>query len=106
MRICQLCEPLKAGVGRHVVDLTRVLAERGHAVHLIYSPVRTDGYLLDELADVTGVGIHAVAMPRNPSPGDIRALAAIAGILLRDGPFDIIHGHSSKAGVYARILAA
>jgi glycosyltransferase involved in cell wall biosynthesis len=43
-------------------------------------------------------------MRRRPHWSDLPVLIALARYLHRFGPFDVIHGHSSKGGVYARLL--
>ena len=42
-------------------------------------------------------------MRRGPSPSDIRAWRMLRRVIRLHGPFDIIHGHSSKAGALIRL---
>jgi glycosyltransferase involved in cell wall biosynthesis len=42
-------------------------------------------------------------MTRSPSPSDAKSWLAINRIIRSGGPFDIIHGHSSKAGALIRL---
>lgn len=104
MRICYIAEAMSAGVGRHVVDLSRGMVRRGHHVHLVYAPNRADPALLAELEEEPG--LHSVGLPmeRSPTWRDGLVLLKLSAYLRRHGPFDILHGHSSKAGLYSRLL--
>jgi glycosyltransferase involved in cell wall biosynthesis len=106
MRIVEVCEPLREGVGRHVTDISVGLSERGHDVHVVYSPHRSDGALVERLTLTKRISVVPIPMRREPSLSDIGALFAIKRYIARHGPFDIVHGHSSKAGVLARLACA
>lgn len=107
-RILFLVEAAGAGVGRHVADLSSGLARKGCEVHVLYSPTRADRAFverMEEEAKRSGVVVRTVPMKRNINPlADFRALYAVRRYLRRNGPFDIIHGHSSKAGALGRLL--
>lgn len=103
LRILQVIEPSGGGSGRHFVDLCSALVEKGHEVTAIYSPVRAEDRFVQELLDLPLKAIHRVAMRRLPHPSDLAALLQIREIIRTEGPFDIIHGHSSKAGVLTRL---
>lgn len=103
LRILQVLEPSGGGSGRHFLDLCGALAERGHHVAAIYSPTRAEERFVRELQALPLAAIHSVPMTRSPSPSDARAWMAIRKIIRTGGPFDIIHGHSSKAGALTRM---
>ncbi|QRM56875.1 glycosyltransferase family 4 protein [Sinorhizobium sp. BG8] len=103
LRVLQVLEPSGGGSGRHFIDLCGGLKQRGHVVHAIYSPVRAEQRFVDELLALGLDGAHCVEMARAPGPGDIASLAILRRLARRHGPFDVIHGHSSKAGALARI---
>ncbi len=103
LRILQVLEPSGGGSGRHFLDLCRSLAERGHSVTAIYSPLRAEERFVAELEALPLQAVHAVAMTRSPSPSDIGAWSAIHRIVRTGGPFEIVHGHSSKAGALTRL---
>jgi glycosyltransferase involved in cell wall biosynthesis len=105
MKILQIVEPLQAGAGRHVVDLALGLSSRGHDVHVLYSPFRVDEVLERELIADRRVAVRKIEMQRAPDPTDLTAIARTLAYLHRNGPFDVIHAHSSKAGVIGRIVA-
>jgi glycosyltransferase involved in cell wall biosynthesis len=105
LRILQVLEPSGGGSGRHFLDLCGALAGRGHFVTAIYSPTRAEERFVTELRALPLAAIHPVPMTRSPSPSDIGAWLAIRRIIRAGGPFDIIHGHSSKAGALIRMRA-
>ena len=104
LRICMISEPLHAGVGRHLVDAVCALSERGHEIHLLYSPVRLELSFLDEIRRQPNVYCQAVPMPRAIGRRDFAAFRKIRDYVQAEGPFDVIHGHSAKGGAYARLL--
>lgn len=105
MRICYIVEAMSAGVGRHVVDLACGMATCNHEVHIIYSPNRADPALLEEIAGLPSIKVHSIPMRRAPHPLDVVALFKITKYFLSNGPFDIVHGHSSKGGLFSRLVA-
>jgi glycosyltransferase involved in cell wall biosynthesis len=105
MKLCFVTETLHAGVGRYVVDVSRALVARGHAVHVLYSPQRVDRDFERVVRTHAGLSSRAISMPRSVGAADIPALARLALYLKGHGPFDVIHAHSSKAGGYVRALA-
>jgi glycosyltransferase involved in cell wall biosynthesis len=46
-----------------------------------------------------------VPMRRSPGASDVRCVALVARHLRDNGPFDLVHGHSSKGGAIARLAA-
>ncbi|HEV2771346.1 MAG TPA: glycosyltransferase family 4 protein [Thermoleophilaceae bacterium] len=94
-RVLLVTQPVDGGVFRHVSDLARGLAERGHEVALAAPLAAPPSSLPAELIPVP--------LERSPVPAaDARALAAIVAAIRRTRPH-VIHAHSSKAGALARI---
>lgn len=104
LKVCLISETAITGVGRHVTDVITAMTARGHEIHLLHSIARCDETLLGELDHLSGFRRRAFPMRRGPHWSDVPVLMALARYLLRFGPFDVIHGHSSKGGVYARLL--
>jgi glycosyltransferase involved in cell wall biosynthesis len=96
-------EPSGGGSGRHFLDLCRAMQRRGHSVTAIYSPVRAEEAFVTELGGMGLDGVLPVTMHRSPGPSDLPAWWQIRQIVAKYGPFDIIHGHSSKAGALTRL---
>jgi glycosyltransferase involved in cell wall biosynthesis len=106
MKLIEIVEATAAGVGRHVIDLTEGLLSRGHEVHLLYSDLRADELFLRDLKRLgaqSGFHAHRIAMQREPSTSDIRACYALWQYLRRHGTFDLVHCHSTKAGLIGRM---
>lgn len=95
------------GLFRHVLDVARGQAERGHQVGIFCDATtgrtRADT-VFDELAQTLALGITRVPMSRYPSLTDFRAQLAQMALRRRLAP-DVVHCHGSKGGVYGRIPA-
>jgi glycosyltransferase involved in cell wall biosynthesis len=112
LRVLLVVESAGGGTGRHVLDLAGGLAARGCEVHLLYSPRRMDGVFADRLSglmsdgagggDVTCAGLDVRSSIHS---SDLAATLTVRHYLRRHGPFDVVHGHSSKGGALARLAA-
>jgi glycosyltransferase involved in cell wall biosynthesis len=93
------------GLFRHVLDLTRGQAARGHRVGLI-ADLRTGGARAEEalqrLAPDLALGITRVPMHRHGNPADIFPLAHVMRRIAQTDA-DVVHGHGAKGGAYARL---
>ena len=108
MRLALLVEAPAAGVGRHVIDLGETLSSLGHEVHLIYSDLRADQVFrddLDRLSRLPRVHASQIPMRREVSASDLTAVRSLRRYLNTHGPFDLIHSHSTKAGLVGRLGA-
>ena len=105
LKILLIVEACGGGTGRHVIDLAKGLVRRGHEVHIIHSPVRAERQFEQELHQLHTAHRIAVRMHRTPYFSDITALWAVRKYLAAHGPFDIVHGHSSKGGIIARLAS-
>ena len=104
-RVLMVVESSAGGTGRHVMDLSEGLLARGCEVHMVYSPQRMDSTFRDRLSNLQALRHTALPMQRSIHPSEFAALLAIRRYLHSFGPFDIIHGHSSKGGALARLAA-
>jgi glycosyltransferase involved in cell wall biosynthesis len=105
MKILTLVESSAGGTGRHVLDLAEGLLARGVEVHLLYSTRRIDQLFLDRLARIKGLHHTPLDMRTAPHPSDFAVVRAARRYLKSHGPFDALHGHSSKGGAIARLAA-
>lgn len=105
MNILYIVESAATGVGRHLLDLIDGMLAAGHRVDVLYSPVREDAIFRAgrERLSAAGVCFTAVPMRRAPGPWDLPAVLAARRLMGERGPFDVIHGHSSKGGMVARL---
>ncbi len=89
----------RGGAQIHVLDLVRTL--RGRIEPVV--ACGDDGFLIDECRKL-GVEVHIVpnlVHPIRPLQ-DARAVFAVSSLIRRCSP-DIVHGHTSKAGLIARL---
>jgi glycosyltransferase involved in cell wall biosynthesis len=104
LRVALVLETSGGGSGRHVLDLASGLTAEGHDVTVIWSSVRAEAAFGETLVGLPGVRNHVLSMRREVGPADVASLRALAHYLQAHGPFDVIHGHSSKAGALVRLL--
>ncbi|MBW8300817.1 MAG: glycosyltransferase, partial [Hydrogenophaga sp.] len=103
MRILEVLEPSGGGSGRHFVDLCGGLRARGHRVTAVYSPIRAEERFVRELMALDLAKVIPLPMLRAVGPRDLASWRALNRLIRDEGPFDIIHGHSSKAGALTRL---
>lgn len=107
LRIIHVLRAPLGGLFRHVIDLTREQIARGHAVGLVTDSL-TGGpraaTVLAELELSLALGLVRFPMPRNPHILDVSAAIKIA-LHTRALNADVVHGHGSKGGAYARFPA-
>ncbi len=93
------------GLFRHVLDLARAQAARGHRVGVICDSV-TGGAraeaVLSELEPSLALGLSRYPMHRQPHPSDMFALRHVMGRIAATQA-DVIHGHGAKGGAYSRL---
>lgn len=105
LRILHVLRAPIGGLFRHVLDLAREQIARGHRVGLVTDSL-TGGpraaAALAELEPSLALGLRRLPMRRNPHVLDLLNTARIAGhISALD--LDVVHGHGSKGGLYARL---
>ncbi len=106
MRVLLVLEATIGGTRRHLRDLALGLRERGFAVHIAYSALRDPDFVRDlALFRSHGLGLTEIPMRRGPSPlRDVGAAIRLRRVI-RDFKPDVIHLHSTKAGLVGRIAA-
>lgn len=107
MRILEVMESTIGGARRHLVDLAGGLLEAGDELHLCVAAERAPGFREDLAALVArGAVVHELPMGRAISPvTDWRHFRALVRIVREVRP-DVVHTHSSKAGVLGRLAAS
>lgn len=102
MKVVHVIEPMEHGVFIWVIDMANNLVENGYDVTVIHSLREATPENWRELFDSRVKLVH-IQMGRAINPiTDIKALFKITRQLKQIAP-DVIHGHSSKSGVLARV---
>ena len=105
LRILHATRAPVGGIFRHILDLANGQADRGHDVGILADSL-TGGeranQALAEIAPRMKLGVHRVAIHREPRPTDLLAWARFARMIRRLKP-DVLHGHGAKAGVFIRL---
>jgi glycosyltransferase involved in cell wall biosynthesis len=108
LKILHVMRAPVGGLFRHVVDLARGQAARGHQVGIIADSTTGGGAAeakLSELRPYLKLGLSRVPMSRHLARSDLDAIADV-GQHARDNAVDVLHGHGAKGGAYARLAAA
>jgi glycosyltransferase involved in cell wall biosynthesis len=107
LRILHVLRAPVGGLFRHVQDLALEQAGRGHAVGLV-ADSSTGGEQAKaqfaQLAPALALGVTRFPMRREPHPSDLPAILRVHRAIARLKP-DVVHGHGSKGGLYARATA-
>ena len=104
LRILQILRAPVGGLFRHVSDVTRELASRGHVIGVVADSLTSDGLTaarLQQLASHAKLGIHSMPMPRTVGPGDLTSPFKIRK-LAKELDIQVLHGHGAKGGLNAR----
>jgi glycosyltransferase involved in cell wall biosynthesis len=105
LRILHVLRSPVGGLFRHVVDLSRAQAARGHQVGIV-ADLMTGGARAEAafaaLAQDLALGLTRVPMSRHIGLSDLSAQRHVAG-RARQADVDVLHGHGAKGGAYARL---
>jgi glycosyltransferase involved in cell wall biosynthesis len=105
LRILHAVRAPVGGIFRHILDLACGQAERGHEVGII-ADSQTGGeraaQALGEITPRLKLGVHRIAIHREPSPTDAMVWLRFLRLIHQLKP-DVLHGHGAKAGVFLRM---
>jgi glycosyltransferase involved in cell wall biosynthesis len=108
LRILHATRAPVGGIFRHILDLANGQADRGHHVGIIADSL-TGGdraeQALAEIAPRLKLGVHRMAIRREPLPSDFLVWARFQRMIRELKP-DVLHGHGAKAGAYLRLKTA
>jgi glycosyltransferase involved in cell wall biosynthesis len=105
MRIVHVFRAPIGGLFRHVFDLAKEQSRLGHEVGIFCDATfagERNERLLESLKADLKLGIERTEMHRNPHRTDVTALRGMAAFCANVRA-DVIHGHGSKGGLYARL---
>ncbi len=105
LRILHAVRAPVGGIIRHILDLANGQVDRGHHVGILADSL-TGGERADkalaELAPRLKLGVHRMAIRREPSPNDVLVWARMM-LLIRKLKPHVMHGHGAKAGAFVRL---
>ena len=105
LRILHAVRAPVGGIFRHILDLANGQADRGHDVGIIADSLTGGERAETALAGIAPrlkLGVHRLAMRREPSPTDVMVWAHFMRLIRRLKP-DVLHGHGAKAGAFIRL---
>jgi len=104
LRILHAVRAPVGGIFRHILDLANGQIERGHQVGILADSLsggeRADAALA-QMAPRLALGVHRIAIRREPHPADILLWPRFTSLVSRLKP-QVLHGHGAKAGVFIR----
>jgi glycosyltransferase involved in cell wall biosynthesis len=105
LRILHAVRAPVGGIFRHILDLANGQVDRGHHVGILADNL-TGGERADkaltELAPRLKLGVHRLAIRREPSPDDVLVWLRMRNLIGELRP-DVMHGHGAKAGAFVRM---
>ena len=104
LRILHATRAPVGGIFRHILDLANGQADKGHHVGIIADSLTGGERAEQALADIAPrlkLGVHRVAIHREPRPSDTLAWVRFLRLVRNLKP-DVLHGHGAKAGVFIR----
>lgn len=105
-RIVMIVESMLGGIRQHVCDIVKSLDRQEYEIFVIYSDRRADDTFKrdkDQLKNYANF-ILCNSMQRSLGMKDFIAYKEIVGLFKKINP-DIVHCHSSKAGIVGRLAA-
>ena len=105
LRILHAVRAPVGGIIRHILDIANGQIERGHEVGIIADTLtggeRADA-LFAEIAPRLRLGVHRLAIRRQPHPADIISWLNFRKLVDKLKP-QVLHGHGAKAGVFVNL---
>jgi glycosyltransferase involved in cell wall biosynthesis len=105
LRVVHVFRAPLGGLFRHVIDLAVEQAARGLRIGLFFDSGGDCARVREAVARIPGdlsLGVAMTSIRRSPHPSDIAAIRAFSAYLGRVRP-DVVHGHGSKGGLFARL---
>jgi glycosyltransferase involved in cell wall biosynthesis len=105
LKILHVLRSPVGGLFRHVIDLARAQAARGHQIGIVADSstggTRADA-AFESLKGQLALGLTRVPMSRHVGLSDLSAQRHVAQ-RAREASVDVLHGHGAKGGAYARL---
>src|SRR4030088_3404627 len=105
LRILHATRAPVGGIIRHILDLANGQADRGHHVGIVADSLtggaRADAALA-EIAPRLKLGVHRLAIPREPFPTDVLVWVHFMRLIRRLKPY-VLHASGSRSGTFVRL---
>jgi glycosyltransferase involved in cell wall biosynthesis len=105
LRILHAVRAPVGGIFRHILDLANGQVDRGHHVGIVADSL-TGGEraaaALQEIAPRLKLGVHRIAIRREPFPTDVLVWLRLMRLIRQLKP-QVLHGHGAKAGAFVRL---
>jgi glycosyltransferase involved in cell wall biosynthesis len=105
LRILHAVRSPVGGIFRHILDLANGQVDRGHQVGIIADSLTGGERAMAALAEIAPrlkLGVHRIAIRREPFPTDVLVWARFTRLIRQLKP-DVLHGHGAKAGAFIRL---
>jgi glycosyltransferase involved in cell wall biosynthesis len=105
LRLLHIVRTPVGGIFRHVLDLAYGQAERRHEVGIVADSLTGGERGAQALADIAPrlkLGVHRIAMQREPWPTDVLVWLRFNRLVRRVKPH-VLHAHGAKPGVFVRL---
>jgi glycosyltransferase involved in cell wall biosynthesis len=105
-QILHILEAVEGGTWRHLQDLVGALHGKGYTCSVVLSFERNAVNLDNERSFLASksMPLYEIPMKRGAAPGDMTAVLKLTKLLRRLKP-DLLHAHSSKAGILGRLAS-
>jgi glycosyltransferase involved in cell wall biosynthesis len=106
LRIMHVTRTPVGGIIRHILDVAKGQAARGHDVGLICDSTIGGERAAAALAGLEPdlkLGLKRIPISRELGPADLSGLIRVSRHLRALGP-DVVHGHGAKGGAYVRMM--
>lgn len=104
MNILYIVKSLSGGVAKHLYDLSYRYGKDGNDIHIVYDDSKSFYMDVAKFRDLKNVNLINEKIGDLISFQDFSLIKRLSKII-KDEYIDVIHGHSSKGGALARILA-
>jgi glycosyltransferase involved in cell wall biosynthesis len=108
LRILHVLRSPVGGLFRHVVDVARGQAARGHMVGVICDSLTGGEHAVKVLGTLSSdlrLGLSRFPIARHIGYGDVAAVRHVTRYVAQYSP-DVVHGHGAKGAAYARLAVS
>jgi glycosyltransferase involved in cell wall biosynthesis len=102
IKILYILEATSGGTQKHVIDIAKKIDKSEFQIDIIYSTSRNK-HFIEESSGIFNK-LYGLPFERSASPSDLSNILRIRKII-KQNDYDIVHCHSTKAGLVGRVAA-